>query len=232
MRNTYKILILISFIFLVKIAFAQDGEKKHSHKNRLSIGVIASPDLYIFDFKTQGLNVPTYKTQLNYSLGGTIIYHPIKLITLRVAFLYTTKGYSIDYTADASKPSAADLPQTANFDLRYLDVPLMANLNLIHKDHIQLFVSAGFIPSILIQKTGESIQKDNSIKATNLDDINNFFAGTTYSIGLKYNLTDWLGVGAEPYFRYYLNKIDDVNMAKAPLSFGGKVSMVINFNHY
>lgn len=232
MRNSYKILILISFIFLVKIAFAQDGEKKHSHKNRLSIGVLASPDVYIFDFKTSGLNVPKYKTQLNYSVGGTVIYHPIKLITLRAALLYTTKGYSVDYSADASKPTSADLPSTANFDLKYLDIPLMVNLNLVHKDHIQLFLSAGIIPSILIQKAGESIQQDKSIKETDLSDINNFFTGTTYSIGVKYNLTEWLGVGAEPYFRYYLNKIDDVNMEKAPLSFGGKVSMVVNFNHY
>lgn len=234
MKKFNKIILIILSITFYTNAFAQNkDEKKHAHKNKMSIGILASPDIYIFNFKTNGLSKPTYNIQTNYSLGGTIIYHPMKLITLRAAFLYTTKGYSVDYSADVNNPTAQNLmPKTQNFDLKYLDIPLMVNLNLIHKDHIQVFLSAGIIPSILLKKEGESIQQDGSTKATNLDNINNFFAGTTYSFGVKYNLTEWLGVGFEPYFRYYLDKVDSASMDLAPMSFGGKFSTVINFNHY
>lgn len=227
----FTLLLLMVFTQL----FAQDDKKKHSHKNKLSIGVMASPDIYLFNFKTKGFAVPTYNMLFNYSLGGTIIYHPVKIITLRAAFLYTTKGYSVDYSTDISNPATfnPDLQvKNQQFNLKYLDIPLMMNLNLIHKDHIQIFVSAGIIPSVLLEKSGENIQVDGTKKASNLDNVSTLLAGASYSIGVKYNVTEWLGLGFEPYYRTYFNRFDTNAMDIAPISFGGKFSTVINFNHY
>jgi len=220
--------LLVSF----ESSFAQEA-KKHTHKNRLSIGVVASPDLYIYDFKQNGLAKPSYNAKLNYSIGATIIYHPIKFITLRGSLLYSQKGYAVDYSAASTTPQNL-VPSDKDFNVNYLDVPLMLNMNLIHKDHIHLFISGGFVPSILLNKavTYDVKQGDpvpNS--AEDLKSINPFFAGISYSIGVKYNLTEWLGAGFEPYFRTSLNKVDDAMNGK-PVSFGGKVSFVINFNHY
>ncbi|MEY3411624.1 MAG: outer membrane protein beta-barrel domain [Bacteroidota bacterium] len=224
--------ILLTVVHCTTI-YAQDTPKKHTHKNKLSIGLMYSPDVYIYNFKTKGLSVPDYNVQMNYSLGGTIIYHPLKLLTLRAAFLFSTKGYSVDYSYDASNLLTLDLQsKTQNFDLKYLDIPLMLNLNLIHKDHLQFFLSAGIIPSVLLQKSGFSTQQDNSTKNTDLDNITDFLAGATYSFGLKYNLTHWLGIGFEPYYKTYFNRVDSQSMDLDPLSFGAKFTTVINFNHY
>lgn len=225
----------ITTLFLIVSATALNAQekatKKHSHKNKYSIGIMASPDFYLYDFKTHGLSVPTYKVKTNHSFGGTFIYHPFKLITLRIAALYTSKGYSVDYSADASMPDSLSF-KSQTINLNYLDIPLMMNLNLIHKDHIQVFLSAGIIPSLLLKKTGETLAQNDNKLPTDLDNISNIFAGITYSFGFKYNLTEWLGLGFEPYFRSYLGKIDSESMDIAPVSFGAKFSTVINFNHY
>lgn len=232
MKTITQTICSLCLIFLATNLNAQEKEvKKHSHKNKYSIGILASPDFYLYDFKTHGLSKPTYKINTNHSFGGTFIYHPIKLITLRIAALYSSKGYSVDYSADATNPDLT-IPKSQTFNLNYLDIPLMMNLNLIHKDHIQVFLSAGIIPSILLKKTGETIAQNNNKVPTDLDNISNIFAGVTYSFGFKYNLTDWLGLGFEPYFRSYLGKVDSKSMDLAPLSFGAKFSTVINFNHY
>jgi len=220
--------LLMYLLVCFESSFAQEA-KKHTHKNRLSIGVVASPDLYIYDFKQNGLTKPSYNAKLNYSVGGTVIYHPIKFITLRGSLLYSQKGYTVNYAADANQPT---LPTSKDYQVNYLDIPLMLNMNLIHKDHIHLFISGGFVPSILLNKAVDYNTSANGLSKTgDLNNINNFFAGVSYSIGVKYNLTEWLGAGFEPYFRTSLNKVDDAMNGK-PVSFGGKVSFVINFNHY
>lgn len=232
MLTFYKTFITICLISIALTLSAQDKEKKkHTHKNKYSIGVMASPDFYLYDFKTHGLSEPTYKLKTNHSFGGIFIYHPFKLLTFRIAALYTSKGYSVDYSADASVPDSVSF-ENQTINLNYLDVPLMMNLNLIHKDHVQIFLSAGIVPSLLLKKTGETVAQNGNKLPTDLNNITDIFAGVTYSLGFKYNLTEWLGLGFEPYFRSYLGKVDSQSMDIAPVSFGAKFSTVINFNHY
>ena len=126
MKYNLKCFFVLLAVLYGTTIYAQDTPKKHTHKNKLSIGFMYSPDVYIFNFKTKGLSVPDYNVQMNYSLGGTIIYHPMKLITLRAAFLYSTKGYSVDYSYDASNPSTLNLQsknQNIGFQRFYIGYP-------------------------------------------------------------------------------------------------------------
>src|SRR5204863_139989 len=52
-----------------------------------------------------------------------------------------------------------------------------------------------------------------------------------YIYDFKYNFSAKFGLGFDPYFRYYLNRIDKTSMSANPVSFGGKVSLYINFIH-
>lgn len=209
-----------------------DKEKKTpSHKTLLALGLTASPDYYIYDFKNQpGLRF-SYKSSFNYSLGITAIYHPVKFISLRASLLYSQKGYSLDYNYAVSTPGV--VPTSSELGVAYLDIPLMIHLNLIHKDMVQLYLSAGLVPGIMFDKIETTVFSDNSqSNSTSMSEhLNTFLAGTTYSIGFKYNLSPSLGLGIDPYFRYYLNKIDREAMGDNPISFGAKFALLINILH-
>jgi hypothetical protein len=226
-------LILLVLLFSSHHSYSQDKEKKiPKHRTKFSIGITGSPDYYLYDFNVNSNYHLTYKTKLNYSYGVTAVYYPVKFISFRIAVMYSTKGYTVNYSYNASSPSA-DTLKAQTFNAAYLDVPLIFNFNFIHKDRVQLFLAAGIVPGILLNKAGEYI-KTNGLAISAPDqtkDFNTLLAGTSYSLGLKYNLSPRIGLGIEPYFRYYLTKIDKETMSKNPVSFGGKFALYINFNH-
>jgi hypothetical protein len=215
-------------------SYAQDKEKKiPRHRTKFSLGITGSPDYYVYDFNVNNNYHLSYKSKLNYSYGITAVYYPVKFISFRVALLYSTKGYTVNYTYNASNPPTADSLTTQTFNATYLDVPLILHFNLIHKDRVQLFIAAGIVPGILLNKAGEYV-KTNGLIISDPGQVKNFntlLTGTSYSLGLKYNLSPKIGLGIEPYFRYYLTKIDKETMGKTPISFGGKFAIYINFNH-
>jgi hypothetical protein len=216
---------------------AQDEKPKKipKHKTVLSIGLTASPDVYIYDFKANPNFTIDYKTKFNYSAGITVVYYPVKFLSLRASVLYSTKGFNLDYNYTATKPSTNPdtLVQTKNLIADYIDIPIILHLNLIHKDRIQLFLAAGVVPGVLVKKAQDTFFKDNTQQSTTdlTKNFNQFLAGTVYSIGFKYNFSAKFGIGIDPYFRYYLNRIEKNVMSGNPVSFGTKVSLYINFIH-
>jgi hypothetical protein len=227
---------LVVLLFITSVAYAQDKPKRiPKHKTVLSLGLTASPDIYIYDFKAYPNFSFSYNSKVNYSAGITAVYYPVKFISLRTALLYSTKGFSLDYNYQTTAPAVNPDSVAVNTELKadYLDIPIILHFNLIHRDRIQLFIAAGFVPGILVSKAQETLYKSAKTRAT--DDLsknfNEFVAGTIYSIGFKYNLSPKFGLGFDPYFRYYLNKIDKQAMSANPVSFGGKVALYINFIH-
>jgi hypothetical protein len=222
--------LLLTFA-LVVFSFVSFAQKTPKHRTKLSLGITASPDIYVYNFKVDSAYNLNYQYKYNYSFGFTAVYYPVKLLSVRLAVLYSTKGYSVDYSYKASN-SGTSLPRKNNFDVAYLDVPLILHLNLIHKDRVQLFLSAGIVPGILLSKASEIVYRDSTtVSDQNLSkNFNSLLAGTAYSIGFKYNLSPRIGLGLEPYFRYYLNRIDKT-MDKNPISFGAKFALYINLHH-
>ena len=230
------IFLILLFTLTTAALTAQEKTKKiPKHKTVMSLGLTLSPDVYVYDFKTYSDFSFTYKSEFNYSIGLTAVYYPIKFISLRGALLYSTKGFSLDYnyTSNNTGIDPDSLPSQSSLKADYLDLPLILHFNIIHKDRIQLFLAAGIVPGILLKKAEETLFKSNRQSET--DDLskhfNEFIAGTIYSIGFKYNFSPKLGLGFDPYIRYYLNKIDKQSMEGNPVSFGGKFSMYINFIH-
>lgn len=228
----FTLIILISSCNL----FAQEKTKRvPKHKTVLSLGLTYSPDAYVYDFKTYSDFSFTYKSDFNYSAGITAVYYPVKFISLRVAMLYSTKGFGLDYNYASSNPSINpdSLPTHSSLKADYLDMPIILHFNIIHKDRIQLFLAAGLVPGVLIQKAEETLFKSNRQSETEelSKHFNDFIAGSIYSIGFKYNFSPKLGLGFDPYIRYYLNKIDKQSMEANPISFGGKFSLYLNFIH-
>lgn len=236
MKN-YSIAIL--FLFIVSAIFAQDKEEKikkiPKHKTVFSIGLTASPDIYIYDFKTYSNFTFNYKSKLNYSAGLTLVYYPVKFISIRAAFLYSTKGFGLDYNYTVNQPNinTDTLAQSTNIVADYIDVPIILHLNLIHRDRIQLFIAGGIVPGVLVKKAQDTFFKNNTEQSTNdmTKNFNEFLAGTIYSIGFKYNFSAKIGLGIDPYFRYYLNRIEKQAMSGNPVSFGAKISLYYNFIH-
>jgi hypothetical protein len=226
--------LLLFLLFASYQSGAQDKEKKiPKHRTKFSIGITGSPDYYAYDFRVNSNYQLSYKSRLNYSYGLTVVYYPIKFISFRVAFLYSTKGYTVNYSYASSNPPSADSIKAQTFNAAYLDIPLIFHFNLIHKDRVQLFLAAGMVPGILLNKAGDYV-KTNGLTISNPDqtkDFNTLLAGTSYSLGLKFNLSPRIGLGIEPYFRYYLTKINKESMGKNPVSFGGKFALYINFYH-
>jgi len=233
-------LIALALLYLLinPDAYSQDEKVKKipKHKTVLSIGITASPDIYIYDFKANRDFTFNYKSQFNYSAGLTVVYYPVKLLSLRFAALYSTKGFSLDYNYKANTPTVGvpdSIPLNTNLVADYIDFPLILHFNIIHKDRIQLFLAAGVVPGILVKKAQETVFQSKAERPTTdlSKNFNEFLAGTIYSIGFKYNLSAKFGLGFDPYFRYYLNKIDKTSMSSNPISFGGKVALYYNFIH-
>lgn len=232
---------LVFLLLITSVTYGQDKPKRiPKHKTVLSLGLTASPDIYIYDFKAYPNFSFSYDSKVNYSAGITAVYYPVKFISIRAALLYSTKGFSLDYNYKTPDPNVASTyvnPDSVavNTELKadYLDIPIILHFNLIHRDRIQLFVAAGIVPGVLVSKAQETLYKSAKTRAT--DDLsrnfNEFVAGTIYSIGFKYNLSPKFGIGFDPYFRYYLNKIDKQAMSSNPISFGGKIAVYINFIH-
>jgi len=228
--------LIVALLLFVTMSSAQDGGPKiRKHRTVLSIGLTASPDIYVYEFKAYPHFSLKYNSKLNYSGGLTIVYYPIKFISIRAAVLYSTKGFGLNYNYSSASP-AMDLDtlrSQTNLIADYLDIPIILHLNLIHKDRIQLFLAGGIVPGFLMQKAQQTFFRNNTERTT--DDIsrnfNDFLAGTIYSIGFKYNFSPKIGLGIDPYFRYYLNRIDKTSMKANPMSFGGKISLYVNFNH-
>ncbi|MBX9850730.1 MAG: PorT family protein [Cytophagaceae bacterium] len=227
--------LLLLTIFISGFSQEEKPKKIPKHKTVLSIGLTASPDIYIYDFKAYPNFTFDYNSKFNYSAGITVVYYPVKFISIRAAVLYSTKGFSLDYNYNVNQPNANpdSIKAKTNLVADYLDLPLILHLNLIHKDRIQLFVAGGIVPGLLVKKAEETLFKSNQERTTAdlSKNFNDFIAGTIYSIGFKYNFSPKFGLGFDPYFRYYLNKIDKSAMSANPISFGGKVSLYINFIH-
>jgi hypothetical protein len=232
---------LTTLLFLFTYSsFSQDKEQSTKripkHKTVLSIGITASPDIYIYDFKKYDAFKFDYKYKYNYSAGVTVVYYPVKFISLRAAALYSTKGFDLDYNYTSSAPSMVppdSLPISTDLVANYLDIPIVLHLNIIHKDRIQLFIAGGIVPGFLIKKSQSTLFKSNSERPTTdiSKTFNEFIAGSIYSIGFKYNFSAKIGLGIDPYFRYYLNKIDKQSMSANPISMGGKITLYYNFIH-
>jgi hypothetical protein len=230
-----------AFVFLITLLSFLPSQSKDfndripKHKTKFSIGLTYSPDIYVYNFKSYSDFSFSYNSKYNYSTGLTLVYYPVKILSIRGAFLYSTKGFGVDYNykSSVSGIDPDSLPSASTLKADYLDFPIILHLNIIHRDRIQLFLAAGVVPGVLMKKAEQTLFKSNNERDTeNLSKhFNDFIAGTIYSIGFKYNFSAKLGIGFDPYIRYYLNKIDRQSMEGNPVSFGGKISLYINFIH-
>lgn len=228
-------ILFISLLMMLFVLQANSQNKRvPKHKTKFSFGLQASPDFYVYDFKATPDYKLSYNTKFNYSVGGTFIYYPVKLITLRATLLYSKKGYSLDYDYTMSKPDTAGLKDKMNFDISYFDAPVQLNINIIHRDMVQLYISGGVVPGVLVNKFAETFFNNKTVKVDDpnaVKNFNTFIAGSIYSVGLKINVSERLGFGLEPYYRHYFNRIDKATMGKNPISFGGKFAILFNIHH-
>jgi hypothetical protein len=208
----------------------------NAQSNKLSVGIVASPDFYNYDFEPISYLGHHYETKNNYSFGAAFQYSINEKFAVKTGLIYSDKGYVLKFGWIAPDSPFYDplLPERSVLNANYIDVPLLLNYSFINRKKISLFSSAGIITSFLIGEKEISTMKDGSMKETiflkNLFDENsnpNLFA-LNINLGLKYNLNERLFLTLEPYFRYGLNKIDYRVLYTPPTSYGA----LIGVNYY
>ncbi|MDD2529040.1 MAG: outer membrane beta-barrel protein [Lentimicrobiaceae bacterium] len=88
--------------------------------NKISIGIIGSPDFYNYQFKSVPGFEHEYKTKINYSLGLSINYNFAENASVKTGLLFSTKGYILEYSWAIAEPNDPLIPQESNIECQLL----------------------------------------------------------------------------------------------------------------
>ncbi|MDD4598777.1 MAG: outer membrane beta-barrel protein [Lentimicrobiaceae bacterium] len=109
--------------------------------NKISIGIIGSPDFYNYQFKSVPGFEHEYKTKINYSLGLSINYNFAENASVKTGLLFSTKGYILEYSWAIAEPNDPLIPQESNISVSYLDMPLLVSYDFLHLDNLSISVA-------------------------------------------------------------------------------------------
>ena len=202
--------------------------------NKLSIGIIGSPDFYNYQFKSIPGFDHEYKTKTNYSLGLSMNYNFAEKISVKTGLLFSTKGYILDYSWGNIEPNDPLIPLESNINVSYIDIPVLVSYDFVHQDKLSLFASTGIVTSFLIKekeisKMGDGSEKETEFSKTGLNQkFNKTIFAIDLELGLKYNLSEKLFISIAPYLRYGLNKISDEVLESNPMSYGASFGFHFN----
>jgi len=217
------------FSILILLTILVNGQA-----NKLSIGIIGSPDYYNYQFKSIPSFDHEYKTQTNYSLGLSMNYNFSEKFSFKTGLLFSTKGYILNYSWVTAEPNDPLIPQESNIKLSYLGIPLLVSYDFLHLDKLSLFASTGIVTSFLIKEKeistmGDGTEKETEFSKTSFNqNFSTALFAIDFEIGLKCNLSERLFISIAPYLRYGLNKISDEVLESNPMAYGARFGVHFN----
>lgn len=199
--------------------------------NKLSLGIVGSPDFYNYQLKSVSGFDHESKTRINFSLGLTLNYNFTTRIYVKSGLLFSTKGYQINYAWRNIGANDPSIPQASKINLSYIELPVMVAYQFAKYNRMSFYASTGIVNSFLINENETTTMGDGSEKATEFSKsmYHHKFNKTLFSIdlelGLKYNLNERVYLSIAPYLRYGVNKISDELLASNPMSYGARLGL-------
>ncbi|MFH2141509.1 MAG: outer membrane beta-barrel protein [Bacteroidota bacterium] len=155
---------------------------------------------------------------------------------LRTGISYSRKGFKLVYawiTPNGGNGTGdTNIPLESSFRLKYIDIPLCFYYQLVSKKRFHISPSFGIMNSINIGKTEISEMGDGSIKQTSFStfNANPYMLGVRLGIINDFGLSDKIFISLEPYVTYNFSKINETDIQKSDLIFGGYLSVNYRFN--
>ena len=218
-----KLLILI-FIF----GF---GQLIKAQEKGLSFGIGGSLDIRLNDYFEYNTGFPRqFSNILKSSLGIQFNYQFNDKIGLRSGILYSRKGYKLTFKAIEITDPITPLEFKAR--LNYIDIPLAIYCQVMKSNRYTLSPSLGIMNSINIRKyriykTGDGKKVETTINSSNA---NSYLLGARLGLINNFNLSNNIFISFEPYLIVNLYNLNDADISKPVIPFGGNLSVNYKFN--
>jgi len=226
-----KKLIILLFIFgLNQITQAQD--------KGFSIGLGGSFDKRLNDYsENPWLGFDHQFSDISeFSFGLQANYQFNEKLGLRSGISYSRKGYKLIYAWIAPDGSNGTgdpaIPLESEFRLNYLDIPLSIYYQVVHTNRYTLSPSLGIMNSINIGESEISEMGDGTTNETTFNSFNtnSYLLGARLGLINNFNLSNNIFISLEPYVMYNSSKLNDTDIIKSDLTFGGYLSVNYKFN--
>jgi hypothetical protein len=227
-----KKLIILIFIFgFNQVTKAQDKS--------LSVGLGGSFDKRLNDYSENpwfGFD-HQFSDISEFSFGIQFNYQFNEKIGLRSGISYSRKGYKLIYAWIT--PNGIDgsgdpsIPLESKFRLNYIDIPFGIYYQVVTNNRYTLSPSIGIMNSINIGESEISEMGDGTTNQTNFNSFNTkpYVLGARLGLINNFNLSDKVFISLEPYVMYNFSKLNDTDINKSDLTFGGCLSVNYKFNH-
>ena len=162
------------------------------------------------------------KTFLNYNIGLLHSFSFQNKNILATGILYSQKKYYNVYDYKIfDYPSSFKPYMPVNFRhyVAYIEIPLIYGYNININDRLNFKPNIGILPGFLFinrqyYNNMKIIEKGGKVK------IDKMLFSTSFNLSIEYKLNEKLGIGIEPFYRYYFsNPIKEV-LKRAPYSYG------------
>lgn len=225
---------IILLLLLISAGYFAKAQYDYPKYEWYYIGAIGGPDFYQYEFNYFGIETNhELFPEFNYSAGFLFGYCHNYFLEFRGALKYSDKSFRIEYDyGNLIKDEDIPFPETAIWDVSYLQIPLYINLNLMHRERFKLFIAGG-VSSELFMNSKETVTYDNGVTEESSDLlINSNFSrlqlGAIGSFGFRIGFSEYIGLEFEPYFKYYFNQINPDFMNPNPTSYGVSVGVYLN----
>jgi hypothetical protein len=214
--------IALTFILLLTIL-------KLSGQDHISIGLNGSIGGNKYFFKESGFDYE-YKSRLASSLGFGVQYL-FKNIFIFTGLEYTTWGYQLEYNYIFMDPGDPAIPRQSELKVTYFTLPVMAGIQLYHKNKISFNPSAGFDLNFQTECNENTLFEDNSERESKFLNQNLHKTQVIFELDFatEYHLAKKFKVLVAPYVGKGLSLLDFESMKTGQLSYGCKFGFYYMF---
>jgi len=186
--------------------------RKRLNPNRLSLTVMAAPDI--------SSTSSSVSNKVSTNFGLLINYALTKKIGVSTGVIYAKKIY--DYNGFGTSTSGYSAgPWQVNADCRVLDVPVNINYQVFKKRSLAVNVSAGLSSYIMLSEKYQLTSGSASMVSNEVVTGNKYFMGiANFSVGVERKVNSRLSLGLQPFLKVPLTGIGkyEGNLSSAGIS--------------
>ena len=211
------------------------GQLINAQEKGLSLGFGGSLDIRLNDYYENHIGVKSqFSNILKSSVGIQINYQLNDRVGLRSGILYSGKGYKIIYknVDTEDKEVSPVIPLESESRLNYVDIPLSIYCQVLKSNRYTLSPSLGIMNSVNIRESKIYEMRDGTRneKTFNSSNTNKYLLGARLGLINNFKLSSNIFISFESYLIYELYNLNDTDIEKPEIPFGGILSVNYKFN--
>ena len=205
MKTKYYLSVLLLYITPL-IAFSQEQSEQSGVGQRIKFGIKAGLNLSFFDEKLFDID-PSLKAGFNV---GAVLNIPVNArFSLQPEILFSTQGTKYENVKSPVVGVNQISDAEFNYILSYVNIPIMAKINLIHGLHLLAGPQLGFLASFESEVTASIPGGPTITQSQSAPD--NSYATFDFALGLGLSYVIIPSLEVESRFNLGLTKINDNN---------------------